>query len=284
VSIAAVLCTLSGSSAATIYVGNVGSDSQFNTYMNSRGYNVPADYSKEIFAAEFRFGNNTGGSGGEREVGLHRNLNGSNVFIPDSTPPTSTAPITPGTSNPGTASATGTLQYAWGNNTFANVLVDFSLSRSGNTVIFSFGNNPSSPIYSATFSDSAYLPGVNFLAIRLAANARNASNTRSRIQIHDLIVNGIAVGLVESDDTTVDGVGISNNFVFQGMSGDFTITGKTTIDWLGSGTPSNSNPSAQFKFFSDFPTETGVPEPSTYLMMGTGLAAMAFGVRRSRKK
>jgi hypothetical protein len=268
-------CLSTAAAGPVVYIGNVGTDTQFNTLMNARGFNVPSDYSKEIFAAEFRYGNNSA-TGGEREFGLHRNLSAGNAaFIPDTTPPTSSPPINP-TSNPPTASATGTVDHQWGSNALANGYLDFSIARASNTVTFTVSNG-STPLYSATFTDSTYLPGVNFLAIRLAANARNATNTASRIRIQNLNVNGTSYGDIESFDTTTDSSGVTNNFVFLGIDGDFVITGQTAIDWQGTA-PSASNPSAQFKFFADFPNE--VPEPSTYFMMATGLVAMIAGARR----
>jgi hypothetical protein len=249
-------------------VGNVGSDTAFNTYMQGLGFagyqNLPAvDYSQELYAAQGRIGNNA--TTGNNELGLHRNL------APLSDPPTNSAAITP---------TTGSTQRQWGAATLAanvaagaliNALVDFTFARVGNTTTLTFQSG-STVLHTASITDVT-VPNVNFLVVR-ARSFADASTTSSRVKLDNIVLNGIAYGSM-GNVTTTAGTTTTTNYVFRDVVGDFTMTGQTTLDWSGT-TPTNSAIAWQVKGYVE-----AVPEPATFALAGVALVACGMARRRS---
>jgi hypothetical protein len=265
----ATILATSATLPAALIVGNVGDDAAFNDYMKALG--APGfglcpcppgavDYTYEVFSPQGRIGNNAGT--GDNEIGLHRNN------PPDSTPPTSSGALSP---------SSGSIQYVWGGAGMMNVLVDFELRRAGNTITFTL-SSPLAIFYQASFTD--VLAGdVNLLAFRTRAEA-TASTTQSKATLTDLKIDGVGIPAATAFDNVIGGGSVVNNVVVANITGDFSVTGKTTLDWLGTA-PGGSALAWQIKAFRDVPPVNVVPEPSTYALMGTALAGLVFVRRRA---
>jgi hypothetical protein len=257
---------------AGVLVGNVGDDHQFALYMKSAGYagyqnyvnaGDPIDYSQELYSVQGRIGNNA--TNGNNEIGLHWNL------APLSTAPTDSAAIT----------GTGSTQRVWGSaGTLANVtagnlinaLVDFTVARVGTTVTFTFGPT-ATPFYQASYTDPT-VDDTSLIAFRARASA-SATTTASRVKLENIVLNGVSMGNFGILDTTNNAIPAVSNYVITGVTGDYILTGRTTLDWSGTAL-TGSGLAFQIKHFAP-----SVPEPSTYLMVVAGLAGVAWGRRKA---
>lgn len=260
------LTLIPATSFSAIITQNVGDDAAFNLYMKNLG--VPGfqtstiDYSQEIFAVQGRIGSNT--ESGDNEIGLHWNNPA------DATPPTSSSALV----------GTGSTQFVWGSSSSgasSNPLTNFILQRTGNTITFNFGPS-ATPTYTASLT-GAKAGNVNFIGIRARAEA-NSNTSEARIRLHNLTLDGNAIGSTGAYDNTNNGASVVTNFLISGLSGDFVLTGDAALDWNGTA-PTRSALAFQFKAFEDIPTS--VPEPASFSLIGSALifAAARFQSRRS---
>jgi len=254
----AVIGAMTTVSAATV-VGNVGDDAAFATYMNGfPGFNLPVDYTQEVFAAQARIGNNQ--TNGTNEIGLHRNNPA------DATPPTNSSPEVP---------TVGDANLVWGTAGGGNATFKLELKRLGITISFRlFQGSPLSPTttyYAAEFDDSN-AANVSLLDFRTAATAS------STISLTNLILTQGSTTTTGFDSTTSGTV--RQNVVVKDLIGDFVLAGDTTLNWTGSA-PTNSGLSWQIKAFRGLPSaDSAVPEPGTIGMALSGAAMILLARRR----
>jgi len=248
----------------TTIVGHVGNDAAFNAYMQGLGVpgyqNLPAvDYTYEVFSAQGRIGNNQIGPGNaNNEIGLHWNNPA------DATPPSSSGPLT----------GIGSTQRVWGVAGFNNAIVEFRIQRLGNTVTFTFGPL-GTPLYQASITD-VYVGDVTMLGFRSRAEA-NGSMTSNQASLTNMLWNGVTA-IPDSDafDNSLGDGSAVENVVVKDIVGDFTLTGRTVLNWTGN-RPNNSVLAWQIKAFRGVPIETiENPEPSSLLLAATGLALLIW--------
>lgn len=193
----------------------------------------------EIAVAQTRIGNNNAASE-TYEVGLH---------IPPNL--TNAAPI---------GATLADRQLTWGNNTGNNALRNFTLSRVGNNLTFTIGN------YNETWTN-ALVANIDFMAFRLRGT------TDGSTVIEDLEIDGVPFGdlLQTGNGALVVAIG--------GITGDFSVTGKTTFNWSSAQAPANSSLSMQIKM-ANGPDVPDVTEPATLALLGAGLLGLAAVRRR----
>jgi hypothetical protein len=166
--------------------------------------------------------------------------------------------------------------------------VVFSIARLGNTMTVKIGDASGAGswdhVWQATRTSFA---DINALQLRLASGGTSAW------RVSDLRYNGelfkgtadqsLATGLFQADNLAGTGAGNREIFLWERLSGDFTLTGNMFLGWTGT-RPTNSAANAQFKFLSvpNFVTANAVPEPQVWAMFIIGFG-LAGAVQRRRK-
>jgi hypothetical protein len=237
-------------SVSAVQIGDAG----INAYLAAAGIvawngtidsgSLPGD---EIAVAEGRIGNNA--AGGDREGGLHR------------------APSFTSGAVVGTAAS-----FSWGSAGGNNRAVGFTLSRSGSTLSYTLGSNGMGSFDSAPTGKG--VDEIDTLLIRLRTTA-NSTILMSGLTLDDAAPGTLAIG--SFTDAASDVVGL---FV-EGITGDFTLTGRVAFNWTGA-TPSGGSALAfQIKAFDAPPTE--VPAPAALGLFGLGLAGLLALRRRASR-
>lgn len=166
--------------------------------------------------------------------------------------------------------------------------VVFSISRIGTTMTVKIGDASGPGTWDQEWSATrSYFSDINALQLRLSAGGTSAW------RLTDLRYNGnlfaatadqlVPTGRFQADNL----LGTVNTgreiFLWERLSGDFTLTGNMFLGWTGT-RPNNSGANAQFKFLNlpSFVTTNAVPEPEMWAMLiiGFGLAGAA---QRRRK-
>lgn len=142
--------------------------------------------------------------------------------------------------------------------------VDFNLDNS-----FGAGESISRNTFTAPNGLTSYVGyGFNYLQV-----SGNESSSTARSELTHLVINGTSIGTITPNGTLLD-------TYFADSSGNpldpVTITG--TLTFLTAGT-ANESPAWNFRFISP-EQPAAVPEPTTLLLLGLGLAAAGRKLRR----
>jgi len=217
-------------------------DQWFRNRLGESGVASPFNF-LEREVAEFRYGNN--GSSGERELGINARVT-----------------CTPGLCGGGLPFAAGDrvrTSGAWERFVFTRTASAFSLMV-GSQVIAgtSSGNSP-----------------INAVIFRTRSNS--TSSVSSAAQFRDLSVNGTTIG-TDVGSTSPLNTGSDLDYIMWVGSTDltsFSIEGDIRLDFAG-GNPGSSGLAAQIKTLQ----VSTVPEPTTWVLMLSGLAGLAAVARR----
>jgi hypothetical protein len=197
----------------------------------------------EIFVAEGRIGNNGTGGNGERELGINDKI------VYNAT-----------TNNFGGGSPDKFDNLTWGN----GKVWDFSLEYKNQQVTYKLfdSSNPNSTVYNLVtqkFTGDATDMYIRTFAQRDTINVQNSanSNTKNKITLSNLALGGQNFGTLSSQGGSAKDVDYLH---IKDISGSFTLTGKTSMSWVGK-TPTNSNLAFQLKVGNS--PRKKVPEPGT---------------------
>jgi len=151
---------------------------------------------------------------------------------------------------------------AWQN----GVATAFSIERIGTTLTYSVGL--------ATFSATAsYFADVNAFSIRV----RSQSGATNALALTGLTYQEGTSGPQILDDVSAASGSLAIR-LFEGVSGDFKLTGNYTFSWTGP-SPTRSQLAAQIKLLDVAP----VPEPATWAMMIAGFGLAGAAMRRRER-
>ncbi len=162
--------------------------------------------------------------------------------------------VPPNFTNVGPVGTAG--QISW----VSGVAVPFTLTRMGATVTFQTGT------YNQSWTDPM-VDDVNLFAFRARADRVGSSTL-----VDNLVFNGQSLGQ-KLNPIGANGVEI---VVFSAVTGNFTLTGTTTLAWTGA-LPTGSRLGFQLKAMID----NEVPESKTLLLCGGALAALLVWRRLS---
>lgn len=142
--------------------------------------------------------------------------------------------------------------------------VAFSFSRTGNTVTYTVGGN--------SWSDTqVYYGQVNGFEARIRSNSGAANAlTLGNLVYSDATTPGQSLGTISAADGAV------LIKLWNGATGDFTVTGDYTFTWTAGARPGGAALASQLKLL-ELPV---VPEPSTWAMMIAGFGLVGAAMRR----
>lgn len=157
-------------------------------------------------------------------------------------------------------------QTAW----VSGTPVAFSVKRAGTTMTFTVG--------SLTFSDTqSYYAGITGLELRARSQAPGSIYTSDGLSYTNLIYKDAATASQSLPAVTAANGAVLLN-LYSGVTGDFTLTGSTTLSWIGAANPpGNSQMNGQVKALA---LPAPVPEPASLALLGLGLAGVGVARRR----
>lgn len=152
---------------------------------------------------------------------------------------------------------------------FNGVSKDFRISRTGDIVIFQFGDD------TFTSDARASLAGANAIEFRIRSNA----GTVNGIALTDLLFSDAQTNLqpLTSIDAFSGDVAVD---LWSGIVGDFLLSGTFTASWEGA-RPGGSALASQWKLLT-LPTNGVIPEPATWAMLISGFGMVGAAMRRRR--
>jgi len=160
-------------------------------------------------------------------------------------------------------------QYRWKNRKAMAWQVDYTATSNTLTWLWDIGGHDPQK-YKMTLSE-----GINN-GIQVYVNTTRPVLDPESIAVTDLVLT-TASGSEFGEDLFASGSYDYDQFTFgTNITGDFTLTGKTTLSWLDSG------PKKDRVEFRILDVSVAVPEPATLLILGGGLALTY--VSRKRKK
>ena len=145
--------------------------------------------------------------------------------------------------------------------------VNFVFSRTGNTVRYVVGSDS----WSETQN---YFADINGIEFRIRSNTQSDANAHSinDVLFSDTTVINQSLGSISAADGAV------LITLWEGIVGDFTLTGNYTFNWGGS-QPTGARLASQIKLL-DLPPP--VPEPATWAMLIAGFGLVGSAMRRRR--
>lgn len=157
----------------------------------------------------------------------------------------------------------------------SGVPVTFSMARVGNVVTYTLGSNVLSGNARTSMGD------INAFEFRIRSNAPpNANPTwTNSILISDLVYSDdITTNQTLADLSAANGA--VNIGLWDGVVGDFTLTGKYTVSWTGT-RPGGSALASQLKMLSVPLQPVGpIPEPASWILLIGGFGLTGAAMRR----
>lgn len=149
--------------------------------------------------------------------------------------------------------------------------VDFSLAFDGSALTYTVGGQ--------VLSTEQVADNYSELFIRTSARSEGSS-----IQLQNLnFTNGSSAAIANLGSTCTGGVGCgffdAEYFHITDITGAFTLTGQSIMDWSNSALPSQSRLAYQVKLVAGDPGSADVPEPG----MAIALAGLGLGLLSRRR-
>lgn len=152
--------------------------------------------------------------------------------------------------------------------------VAFAMARVGNVVSYTIGANV------FTSNARASMLDINAFEFRIRSNTTSVANPANSILMSNLVFNdSITVNQALADFSAADGA--VNIALWDGVVGDFSITGNYTMSWTGT-RPNNSALASQLKLLAVPMTVEAIPEPASWAMLIAGFGLTGATLRRRR--
>ena len=152
----------------------------------------------------------------------------------------------------------------------------FTMKRVGNIVTYTLGSDVLVGNARASMLD------INAFEFRIRSNAAPAANpgwTNSILMSNLVFKDSITTNQSLADFSAADGA--VNIGVWDGIVGDFRITGNYTVSWTGT-RPGGSALASQFKLLSVPLQAAAVPEPASWALLIAGFGLTGAPMRRRR--
>lgn len=184
------------------------------------------------------------------------------------------------TGRPVADGGTGVTQALTNSGAYASSSVDFSngtpvvfsIKRISDIVTFTVGSNI------LTSDARSSLLDINALQFRIRSQAPDGSIGANNILISDILFSdAVTANQSLADLSAADGAVAIR--LFDGIVGDFTLSGKYTVNWTGT-RPGGSALASQIKLLS---VPATVPEPSSWALMIAGFGMTGTMLRRRQR-